>query len=108
MTLDATITSAQDFLTRALSDAQADTYTLTNLKTAKLLLAQELARFTSQRVIDQANGRGVKTTYSANGRSVDWNGYLKTVTEQICFLDKCIAEIENRMNPYEIRSTGIT
>lgn len=57
---------------------------LTNIRNN---LESELEDFTVERIADQAAGRGVRTTYSVNGRSVDWNGYLAGMLAQIKAID---------------------
>jgi hypothetical protein len=63
---------------------------LTSLTTARDNLANELAQETAQRLADQAAGKGVKTSYSAGGRSVDWNAYVSMMTDQIQKLNAAI------------------
>ena len=62
-------------------------------------LEKELEDHTQARREDQAAGRGERTTYSVGGRSVQWNEYLKTMTEQIAALNKALAHI-----PWEVRT----
>lgn len=62
-----------------------------DLTSARDSLATELKTETAQRVTDQTAGRGVKTTYTANGRTVDWNGYLTAAIANLKSLDEAIA-----------------
>ena len=46
-------------------------------------LVAELKAETAARRALVESGKPPPTTYSANGRSVDWNGYLRAMREQI-------------------------
>jgi hypothetical protein len=63
---------------------------LDDLAAARDSLATELKTEAAARVTAQAAGQGVKTTYSAGGRNVDWNGYLAAMTAQIAAINKMI------------------
>lgn len=79
-----------------------------DLKLARDNLASEFRKETEQRLADQAAGKGVKTTYTANGRTVDWLGYIRTMREEIKALDDAMSEIANDEEPFELHSQGIT
>jgi len=64
-------------------------------------LQQELETELAERRAAQLVGKGVKTTYSANGRSVDWNSYLKTMLDAIKAATKEIEELKVQNDPYE-------
>ena len=70
---------------------------LTDLQTARENLATELRIETTARRTAQDAGQGVKTNYTANGRTVDWLGYLKAMMTAIADLDALILATD----PYE-------
>jgi hypothetical protein len=63
---------------------------LTSITAIRDNLVAEVLAETAQRVADQAAGLGVKTSYSAGGRSVDWNAYVSMMTDQITKLNAAI------------------
>lgn len=67
-------------------------------------LARELRLETEARLADQLAGKGVKTTYTANGRAVDWNSYVREMLAAIQQTELQIAAQE----PYELQSIGTT
>lgn len=62
-----------------------------DLITARNNLAEELRRETARRLTLVTAGDPPPTTYSFAGRNYDWNGYLRTVLEQIKALNEAVA-----------------
>ena len=64
-------------------------------------LEKELEDHLAERRVDQAAGRGERTTYSAGGRNVDWNGYLAAMNKAIADAN---ANLAKAGVPWEVRS----
>ncbi len=47
--------------------------------------------------------KGAKPTYSANGRTVQWSEYLKTMLESIAAVNQQILQEQNQNDPYEFQ-----
>ena len=75
-----------------------------DLKTIRSNLIGELKNETGRRKALTDAGQPPPATYSANGRSVDWNGYIRAMREEIAELDKLIDQQE----PYELITETFT
>lgn len=55
-------------------------------------------------LLKQVTAAGPKTTYSIDGKSVDWLGYQRFIIESMKTLKQ---EIISAQGPFEIRSRGV-
>jgi len=77
-----------------------------DLRAARDNLAAELKGETAARRALVESGKPPPVTYTANGRSVDWNGYLRAMREQIQELDDLITT--SGEDPFELPMQGFT
>ena len=63
-------------------------------------LVAELKGETAARKALVLAGKPPPTTYTANGRNVDWNGYLEAMRKQIQGLTEEIGD--NELDPFEL------
>ncbi len=71
---------------------------LDDLIAAQDNLAAELKAETAYRVL-----HGAKPTYTANGRNVDWSGWLAAMTKAIADINAMILAEQNQNDPYEFQ-----
>lgn len=81
----------------------ADTDRITRLTAIRDNLEKELQDETARRAALTAAGHPPPTTYSVAGRSVDWNGYLRAMLDQIRAIDEVLTGEDE---PYELPLRG--